>query len=208
MRDGGNLDHRLCDGHHGGQSPLVEAAFVHHFVQMRRGSVGVGQPEARNAGKGTAALSRDAPRVQEVQKVGQEVGQGGGRRVRQGTWGRKALVLVRVLPKGCRGSAREAQSPNRYAGARTAADVVVGLAALLAVGRQETCGGEEVRHSTVETGAAAHGRDKSWEGKAAAHRERDTGQAGALDHPSNTDPEDGRRCRRLRTDRQGNTCTG
>jgi hypothetical protein len=96
------LDHRLRDDHHVGQSPLVEAAFVHHFVRMTWGSVGVWQSEERNAGKApktTAALSRDASRVQEVQKVGQGVGQGGGRRVRQGTWGRKALVLIRVLPK-------------------------------------------------------------------------------------------------------------
>ena len=40
----------------------------------------------------------DAPRMREVQKVEQEVGQGEGRRVRQGTWGRKALA-VRVLPE-------------------------------------------------------------------------------------------------------------
>ena len=102
MTDGGNPDHRLCDDHHVGQSPRVEAAFVHHFVQMMWGSGGVWQSEARIAGKAqktTAALSRDAPRVEEVQKVGQKVGQGGGRRVKQGTWGRKALVLVRVLPE-------------------------------------------------------------------------------------------------------------
>ena len=86
--------------------------------------------------------------------------------------------------------------------------MVVGQTASLAVGRQGTYGGEGVRHSMVETGAAAHERDKSWEGKAAAHRARDTGQAGALDHPSNTDSEDGQRCKRLRNDRQGNTCTG
>ena len=42
---------------------------------------------------------RDAQRVEEVQKAGQKVGQGGGRRVRQETWGRKALAL-RVLPQG------------------------------------------------------------------------------------------------------------
>jgi hypothetical protein len=86
---------------------------------------------------------------------------------------------------------------------------VVGLAASLAVGRQGTGGGEGVHHSVVEIGVAA--ADKSWEGKATAHRERDTGQAGASD-PDNTDldtgPEDGRRCKRLRNDRQESTCTG
>jgi hypothetical protein len=83
---------------------------------------------------------------------------------------------------------------------------VVGLAASLAVGRQGTGGGEGASHSVVETGAAAHGPDKSWEGKAAARRERDT-EAGASD-PDNTDPEGGQKCKRLRNDRQGNTCTG
>ena len=85
----------------------------------------------------------------------------------------------------------------------------VGLAASLTVGRQATGGVEGVRHSRVETGAVAEGRDKSWEGKAAAHRERDIGQVGASD-PDNTDPdpEDGRRCKRLRNDRQGSICTG
>ena len=82
---------------------------------------------------------------------------------------------------------------------------MVGLAASQVVARQGTGGGEEARHSKVETGGVA---DKSWEGKAAAHRERDTGQAGASD-PDNTDhPEDGRRCKRLRNDRQGSTCRG
>jgi hypothetical protein len=82
---------------------------------------------------------------------------------------------------------------------------VVGLAASQAVARPGTGGGEGVRHSMVETGGAA---DKSWEGKASAHRERDTGQVGASD-PDNTDHlEDGRRCKRLRNDRQGSTCTG
>ncbi len=84
--------------------------------------------------------------------------------------------------------------------------MVVGLAASLAAGRQGRGGGEGVRHSGVETGVAAQERDKSWEGKAAAHRERDTGQAGAWE--DNTNPEDGRRCKRLRSDRQGSTCTG
>jgi hypothetical protein len=92
----------LRDDHRVGQSPPVEAVFVHDFVQMTWGSVGVRQSEARIAGKvqkPTVALSRDGPRVEEVQKVGQEVDQSGGRRVRQGTWGRKALGLVRVLPE-------------------------------------------------------------------------------------------------------------
>ena len=82
---------------------------------------------------------------------------------------------------------------------------MVGLAVSQAVARQGTGGGEGVRHSMVETGEAA---DKSWEDKAAAHRERDIGQAGASD-PDNTDhPEDGRRCKRLRNDRQESIGTG
>ena len=44
--------------------------------------------------KTTVALSGDGPRVEEVQKVGLDVDQGGGRRVRQGTWGHKALGVV------------------------------------------------------------------------------------------------------------------
>ena len=45
------------------------------------------------------ALLGHAPGAEELQKVEQKVGQCGGMRVRQGTWGRKVLALVRVLPK-------------------------------------------------------------------------------------------------------------
>ncbi len=84
MMDGENLDRRLCDDHYAGRSPLVEAAFVDHFVQTTRESVGAGDSEAQIVGKAqkmTVALSMGAQTV-EVQKVGQEVGQGEGRRVR------------------------------------------------------------------------------------------------------------------------------
>lgn len=83
----------------------------------------------------------------------------------------------------------------------------MGLAASLTGERQGTGGGEGVRRSGVETGAAAQAWDKSWEGKAAVHRERGTGQAGAWD-ADNMDPEDGRRYKRLRSDRQGSTYRG
>ena len=83
----------------------------------------------------------------------------------------------------------------------------MGLAASLTVERQGTGGGEGVRHSGVETGVAAQGGDKSWEGKVAAHREKGTGQAGVW-AADNTDPEGGRRYRRLRSDRRGSTYTG
>jgi hypothetical protein len=101
MTDGGNLGHHLRDDHRVDRSPLVEATFVPHFVQMPRGSAGAGQTEARIAGKAqkmTAVLLKDAP-GEEVRKAGQKVGQGEDMRVRQGTWGRKALALARVLPE-------------------------------------------------------------------------------------------------------------
>lgn len=86
--------------------------------------------------------------------------------------------------------------------------MVAELAASLIAERQETGGGDGVRHS-VETGAAvaAQAWDKSWEGKAAVHRERGTAQVEAWD-ADNMDPEDGRRCKRLRSDRPGSTYKG
>jgi hypothetical protein len=53
---------------------------------------------AGRAQKMTVALLGHALGVEEVQKVG-HVGQGEGMRVRLGTWGHKALALVRVLPE-------------------------------------------------------------------------------------------------------------
>jgi hypothetical protein len=103
MTDGENLDHHLRDDHHADRSPLVDVTFVHHFVRMTGGSVGAWQTEARIVGKVqkmAVALLRHAPGAEEVQRVEQIVGQGGGMRVRQGTWDRKALALVRVLPEG------------------------------------------------------------------------------------------------------------
>ena len=83
----------------------------------------------------------------------------------------------------------------------------MGLAASLTVERQGTGGGEGGRHSGVETGAGVQAWDKSWEDKVAVHKETGTGLAVAWD-AGNTDPEDGRRCKRLRSDRQGSTYTG
>lgn len=90
-----------CDDHHGDRSRLVEVTFVHHFVQMARGSVDAGQTEARIAGRAqkmAAALLGHAPEAV-GQKVGQKVGRGEGMRVKSGTWGHKALALARAPPE-------------------------------------------------------------------------------------------------------------
>jgi len=75
------------------------------------------------------------------------------------------------------------------------------------VGRWEKDGGEEVRHSVVETGAAVQAWGKSWEDKAVAHRARDTAQVGVRDS-DNTGPEDGRRYKLHRSDRRGSIYKG
>ena len=99
MTNDENLGHHYGD-HHVDRSPLVEAIFVHHFVQTARGSVDAGQTEVRIAGRAqmTVALLGHVPGAEEVQKVGR-VGHGEGTRVRPGTWGHKALAQVRVLPE-------------------------------------------------------------------------------------------------------------
>ena len=68
---------------------------------MAWGSVVEGQTEVRIAGRAqkiTVALLEHVPGAEEVESV-VHVGQGEGIRVRPGTWGHKALVLVRVLPE-------------------------------------------------------------------------------------------------------------
>ena len=80
-------------------------------------------------------------------------------------------------------------------------------AAPLTVERREKDGGEEVRHSVVETGAAVHAWGKSWEDKALVHRAGDTARVEARDS-NNTGPEDGRRYKMHRSDRRGSICKG
>jgi heme-degrading monooxygenase HmoA len=79
--------------------------------------------------------------------------------------------------------------------------------ALQNVERRERDGGEEVRHSVIETEAAVEAWGKSWEEKAVAHRARDTAQVGVRDS-DNTGPEDGRRYKMHRSDRRGSICKG
>ena len=74
---------------------------MQHFVQMARGIGVEGHTEVRIAGlaqKMTVALLEHVPGAEEVESL-VHVGQGEGMRMRPGTWGHKALVLVRVLPE-------------------------------------------------------------------------------------------------------------
>ena len=68
-------------------------------------------------------------------------------------------------------------------------------------------GGEVVRQLAVETGVLEQAWDKGWEGKAADHRGRGTGETGGREG-DNTDSEGGQRYKRFRSDKQGSTYTG
>ena len=82
----------------------------------------------------------------------------------------------------------------------------MGWAVWQTVGRQGK-GGEEGRHSGVGIGVGVRGEDRSWEGKEAGRKERGIEQAEALDRGSR-DPAGGRKCKRLRSGKQGSICKG